>query len=128
MGERRTDRAPAAPAALAARAVLVVIAAAALAVAGCTKKSDRMLFDGAYYPVKARVADKGERTRFTVSVRRAGQGLAGAREAGRHGGKQYCLEKFGTSEIEWTLGPDATDAALTGGGSGMVMKGKCVIW
>lgn len=122
MAERATQRSGA------ARTVLIVLAAVALGVAGCTRKSDRLLFNGAYYPVKARTVDKGERTRFSVSVRRADQGLAGAREAGRHGGKQYCLEKFGTSEIEWTLGPDATDAALTGGGSGMVMTGKCVIW
>jgi len=107
-------------------AVLVAAVGLALAVSGCTKKSDRVLFNGAYYPTKARAADKSDRTLFTVSVRRADQGLAGAREAGRHAGKKYCLTNFGTSEIAWTVGPDASAAALTG--SGFTLSGKCVLW
>lgn len=108
--------------------VAAVAAVAMLAAPGCTRKSERLLFNGAYYPTKARAADKSDRTLFTVSVRRADQGLPGAREAGRHGAKEYCLQNFGTSEIAWSVGPDASDAALTGGGKGVVLSGKCVLW
>lgn len=108
--------------------VAAVAAVAMLAASGCSRKSERLLFNGNYYPVKARAADKADRTLFTVSVRRADQGLAGAREAGRHGAKEYCLQNFGTSEIAWSVGPDAPDAALTGGGSGVALSGKCVLW
>ena len=99
-----------------------------LAVSGCSKKSERLLFNGAYYPTKARTADKAERTAFTVSVRRADQGLKGAREAGRHGGREYCLNNFGTSEIAWTVGPDAPDTVLVAMGGSLVLSGKCVLW
>lgn len=105
---------------------LIAALALGVAVAGCSKKSERLLFNGAYYPTKARAADKADRTFFTVSVRRADQGLAGAREAGRHAGKQYCVENFGTSEIAWSVGPDAPDARLAG--SGFALAGKCVLW
>jgi len=107
---------------------IAILMTVMLAVPGCTKKSERLLFNGAYYPIKARAADKAERTAFTVSVRRADQGLKGAREAGRHGGKEYCLNNFGTSEIVWTVGPDAPDRVLAGMGGSLALSGKCVLW
>ncbi len=100
----------------------------ALAVAGCTRKEERMYFDGKYYPAKARAADKSDRKAFVVTVRRIKQGLRGAREAGRHAGMRYCLKNFGTSEIEWTLGPDRPVAQLDISGGRLSLGGRCVPW
>ncbi len=87
-----------------------------------------MYFDGKYYPIKARASDKADRKTFTVSVRRADQGLAGAREAGRYGGKQYCLKNYGTSEIRWIVGPDTPQSALGYSGGRLALSGTCVLW
>lgn len=111
------------------RTLTIAVLAAAVAIAGCSKKSERVYFNGNYYPTKARAADRSDRQSFTVAVRRADQGLAGAREAGRYGGKQYCLKNYGTSEIEWTVGPDAPDASLgRSRGSSIVFSGRCILW
>ncbi|WP_397543920.1 hypothetical protein [Roseovarius salis] len=112
----------------AARLFGVAVLVAGLAAAGCTRKEQRVYFDGNYYPTKARAADRSDRQSFTLSVRRADQGLAGARAAGRHGGKKYCLTHYGTSEIEWTVGPDAPAEALGAGSGRLSMSGRCILW
>ena len=121
MAERIWHKAP-------GRMAVALLLVATVAVAGCSKKSERVYFNGNYYPSKARAADKADRKRFTVSVRRADQGRAGAREAGRYGGKQYCLQNFGTSEIAWTVGPDAPDAVLARQSGRLTFSGTCVLW
>ena len=110
------------------KAAVTLLLVATVAVAGCSKKSERVYFNGNYYPHKARAVDKSDRKRFTVSIRRADQGMAGAREAGRYGGKQYCLKNYGTSEIEWRVGPDAPDAVLAQQPGRLTFSGECVLW
>ena len=105
-----------------------VLLIAGIGLAGCAKKDERVFFDGNYYPSKARAVSKDDRQEFSVAVRRVDQGLAGARQAGRHGGTEYCLKNFGTSDIEWIVGPDAPDAALGLPGSSLTMRGSCVLW
>jgi len=121
-------RAAAAHGGRAARGLAVALLAAGLALTGCAKKKDRIFFEGNYYPIKVRAVDKSDRQAFTLSVRRADQGLKGARAAGLHGGKTYCLENFGTSEIEWTVGPDAPARALGAESGGLSMSGRCILW
>ena len=111
------------------RAALLGLAiAAGLGLSACTKKSERVLFDGNYYPTKAKPAGKDDRKSFVVTVRRADQGLDGAREAGRHGGTGYCIREFGTSDIVWTRGPDAEDGTLEVAGGSLILRGDCVLW
>lgn len=87
---------------------------------------DRVLFDGKYYPAKAK--KDGALERFVVTVRRADQGLEGAREAGRYEGTDYCIKKFGTSTIAWAPGPDADRAAILTDGGNVVLRGTCNKW
>ena len=112
----------------AGRALSVLLLVAALVAAGCAKKSERLVFNGNYYPTKADKTDKAERQRFAVAVRRVDQGIAGAREAGRHAGKQYCLKNFGTSEIDWIVGPDTPGVGLDSSNGRLVLTGTCVLW
>lgn len=106
---------------------LTLLLIAILALGACTEKTKRVYFDGKYFPAKAK-KDKGEREFFAVTVRRTSQSVVGAREAGRHAGVAYCLKNFGTSEIEWSQGPDAEDGTLVFSNGNLVLKGKCVLW
>ena len=110
------------------RLTTIVLLTMAMAVAGCANKSERVLFDGNYYPTKARAADKSDRQNFNVSVRRAAEGLRGARAAALHAGQQYCLKNYGTSEIAWTVAPDAPQATNLGSSGNLVASGRCLLW
>lgn len=100
--------------------------AAILALGACAKPGARMLFEGNYYPAKAK---KGEtREDVIVTVRRIDQGLKGAREAGRHEATRYCVETVGDSTIEWLRGPDAEEGVLLTQGGNLVLQGRCVKW
>ena len=79
----------------------VLVLVLALAVAGCTRKEERMYFDGKYYPAKARAADKSDRKAFVVTVRRIKQGLRG---------------------------PDRPVAQLDISGGRLSLGGRCVPW
>lgn len=107
--------------------VLALIMAAALMLGACSDKDKRVYFDGKYYPTKAKRI-KGDREQFTVRVRKAAQGLKGAREAARHGGIKYCVETFGYSEVDWEIGPDAKQEALLLDNGNLVLKGRCRVW
>ena len=95
---------------------------------GCVERSKRVLFDGKHYPTRERAVSKEDRNSFTVSVRRASQGIDGAREAGRHGGSKYCIKNFGTSEIDWAVGPDDAAASLVQSNGNLVLSGRCITW
>lgn len=87
-----------------------------------------MFFNGKFYPTKERAANKSDRKEFVVTVRRASQGEAGARAAGEHGGMRYCLKNYGTSEIEWIVGPDAPAGTFDVSKNSIAMRGKCILW
>lgn len=101
---------------------------AILALGACTERSKRIYFDGNYYPTREKKADKNDLKAFTVSVRRASQGIDGAREAGRHGGSKYCIKNFGTSEIDWERGPDDPAETLQLTNGNLLLSGRCVTW
>ena len=107
--------------------LMALTLASIVLLAGCADRDKRVFFDGNYYPTKAKKI-KGDRESFVVSVRKAGQGLDGAREAGRHGGVKYCVETFGYSEIDWEVGPDADATALEAETGKLTMKGRCQVW
>ena len=109
------------------RGIATLLLSASLALSACAKKEERVFFDGVYFPVKDK-AIKDDRQSFVVTVRRAERSIKGAREAGRHGGTDYCLKNFGTSDIEWTLGPDVPDHLLERSGGNLVFRGRCVLW
>lgn len=108
------------------KCILAVAVASVLGLTGCVKPGERMLFEGKYYPAKAK---KGAtREEFVVSVRRIDQGLKGAREAGRYEATRYCVETVGDSTIQWVQGPDAEDGRLITEAGNLVLRGNCVKW
>ncbi|MDF1671741.1 MAG: hypothetical protein P1U83_19260 [Roseovarius sp.] len=95
---------------------------------GCTERAKRIYFDGKLYPTREKAVSKDDRAVFVVTVRKAAQGIDGAREAGRHGGSKYCLKNFGTSQIEWVRGPDDAAETLQINNGALVLSGKCITW
>lgn len=97
-----------------------------LALAGCTKREDRILFEGVYFPAKAKaVHKKVDRRDFTVEVKDAGVKLSGARAAGAYQGTRYCIENYGTSRIDWVVGPETPITPEPGPKGTLVLQGKC---
>ncbi|WP_435137997.1 hypothetical protein [Pseudopelagicola sp. nBUS_19] len=86
---------------------IVCLLSVGLVLSACDRRrKDVVSFDGLYFNSRAVRVSKEEREHFTVEVRKANQSLAGAREAGRHSGISYCIKQYGTSTIDWVVGPD----------------------
>lgn len=96
------------------RGIVLGLTCALTTVAACGEEnSRRVLFGGYYFPSKAAAVDKKvTRADFTVTVNKATQSVEDAREAGRYAGTRYCIENYGTSQIDWRVGPDADPAQL----------------
>lgn len=95
---------------------------------GCVERAKRVYFDGKHYPTREKAVNKEDRKAFVVTVRKAAQGIDGAREAGRHGGSKYCIKHFGTSEIEWASGPDDPAESLVLNNGNLQLSGRCITW
>ncbi|QIE44128.1 hypothetical protein G5B38_00510 [Pseudohalocynthiibacter aestuariivivens] len=107
--------------------IITSVLAAMLVLGACAKPGEREMFDGKYYPAKAK-KDGDRREDFVVTVRRVGQGIEGARKAGRHEGIRYCVETYGDSAIEWKPGSDPEAATVVTEGDALTMRGSCVEW
>ena len=97
----------------------------ALALGACGPDDDDILFDGQFYRTDVD-SDKGSRDQFTVSARPVSASLVGAREAGRYEATVYCVNRFGRSAIEWVVGPDSPDEALTITNDTLFLQGRCL--
>lgn len=104
--------------------LLIPIVAAALALTACENKNDRLAFDGQYFRTKVKKVDK-QLDVFTVNIRDVSRSLDGAREAGRYAGTVHCVDNFGTSEIEWTVGPETPVEQLRVVDDTLVFSGIC---
>ena len=107
---------------------LMITCLALLMLGGCTERAKRVYFDGKLYPTREKAVSKDDRAAFVVTVRKASQGIDGAREAGRHGGSKYCIKNFGTSQIDWERGPDDPAETLQFSNSNLVLNGRCITW
>ena len=97
---------------------------AVLALTACTNDDDRIAFDGHFFRTKVKKVDR-QLDVFTVNIRDVSQSLDGAREAGEFAGIEYCVGLFGSSEIEWEVGPDTPAEELVIQDNTLVFKGKC---
>ncbi len=110
-----------------ARPLILALMAGAL-IAGCTKTSERVTFNGVYYKAKSKPASKADRERFVIKVPRVNRGYDGALAAGNYEGKRYCIENFGTSEIAWSRAPEGARGTIPISNNTMTFTGKCVTW
>lgn len=104
--------------------LLIPLVAAALLATACTNTDDLIAFDGHFFRTKVKKVDR-QLDVFTVNIRDVSQSLDGAREAGEHAGISWCVKYFGSSEIEWTVGPDTPADQLPIVDDTLVFQGVC---
>lgn len=69
-------------------------------------KRERIAFEGYQYKAKSNQVSKEQRDHFEVVVSRANQSLTGARQAGEYEAVKYCIKQYGTSKMDWVIGPE----------------------
>lgn len=95
-----------------------------LALAACNEDPNRLPFDGIYFKSKTSKFKDGQRD-FTVSVFKASQSLEGAISAGEFEGTRYCIASYGTSRINWAIGPDTPRESLVLRDDTLTLQGQC---
>lgn len=92
--------------------------------AGCTSSEDRILFDGQYFNAKLRKVDR-QLDVFTVTVKPVSKSVEGALAAGQYEAIIHCVNYFGSSDIEWTVGPDTPSEQLSVVNDVLTLQGRC---
>lgn len=93
--------------------------------AGCARREDRVLFDGEFFRAKVSREDRKARQGFTVKVSPVSSGFEGALQAGEYEATRYCIETYGTSDIDWIVGPEAEAESLPVVNNSLTMAGEC---
>lgn len=104
--------------------VFVLGVAVATGLAGCSDSKNRIAFDGQFFRAKIAKVDK-QRDVFVVTVKDPAKSLEGARLAARHEGISYCLENYGTSDVDWVVDPLDEEAQLTIVKDQLTFQGRC---
>lgn len=110
---------------------LAILVLLGLSVSGCSnfglfaQKSDPT-FDGYRFGGKAKAqTEKTERQHFVATVKPVSKSFDGAREAAEHKGIRHCIEYFGTSDIDWEVGPNTDPSALVVDNDSLTYMGTC---
>jgi hypothetical protein len=83
-------------------------------------------FDGILFKAKTAPVDKKvSRADFIATIYGASASLEGAREAARYEGTKYCVTNYGTSDVDWSVGPDSDPARLTIVDGDISFRGRC---
>lgn len=111
------------------RLALLAVLCATVAVAGCNRKKNRanlITYDGIEFRTEAKAVDKkASLADFYVRVQGAAISLDAARKAGRDRAYRYCIENYGTSDIDWIVGPDTDPAQLQLVDGALTLRGTC---
>ncbi|MEI4491865.1 hypothetical protein WAF00_14560 [Mameliella alba] len=107
--------------------VLCILALAAT-LGGCGRagifKSDQPMFDGQRFRTVVKTERKNRQV-FAVTVHQVSKSVEGARAAADYKAKQHCIQYFGTSEIDWTVAPDADVQSLRIVDNTLTFRGSC---
>jgi hypothetical protein len=105
----------------------VILGLVALTVAACGRGSGReeILFDGQRFRGSAKAVERADRSNFVATARPVTASLQGAALAAEYEAIQHCLRYYGTSEIDWTRGPDSIETGPVIDGDSLVLTGVC---
>lgn len=107
--------------------VLCILAMAAT-LGGCERagvfQRNAPVFDGQRFRTQVKTERKN-RQEFSVTVSTVSKSLKGAIAAGEYKAIQHCIQYFGTSDIDWTLGPDTDPATLPVVNDSITFRGAC---
>ncbi len=76
-------------------------------------------------PYRASLKRGDDRRNFTVRAEAGGVGLAEVRESARFPATRYCIETYGSSDIDWRMDPATQDWAFSRDGQAMLFQGRC---
>lgn len=102
----------------------VALLGAVIMVAGCSDDDDRVRFDGKFFPTKVSKVD-GQRDQIVVTVKQVAQSPKGALAAGRYAAVSYCVGLYGSSDIDWIVGPDTDPSQIRITDNTMTFRGTC---
>ncbi|QUJ75044.1 hypothetical protein KDD17_08280 [Sulfitobacter albidus] len=102
----------------------ILLACASALLIGCTSAEDRIFFDGQFYNAKLRKVDR-QLDQFVVTVRPVSKSLTGAVQAGEYEAITYCVNTYGSSDIEWAVGPDTPEGQLPIDRDTLTLSGTC---
>ena len=107
--------------------ITIGLCAALLATTGCARTSgdDGLRFDGERFRINTSKVSRDDRQSFNVTVAPVSRSIQGARQAALHGGVQYCIENYGTSNIKWVVAPDAEVISGQIDGEKLRLRGEC---
>lgn len=95
---------------------------------GCERaglfKSNAPTFDGQRFRTKVST-ERSNRQAFAVTVHGVSKSPEGARAAGAHKATQHCIQFYGTSDIDWVVGPEAEPAAMPVVNDAITLRGAC---
>lgn len=105
---------------------VLCIALMAASLGGCERagifRSDAPVFDGQRFRSQIK-AERKDRQHFTVLVHQVSKSPEGAVAAGVYKATSHCITYFGTSDIDWTVGPDTQPLPVNG--DVLAMTGTC---
>ena len=104
--------------------IILTMAGLGLGLAACGPGEDAVRFDGNLYSTKLK-SERGARANFLVTARPVSASLLGAREAARYEATVYCVNSYGSSAIEWVIGPDSPDESLPIDRDTLTLQGVC---
>lgn len=103
-------------------AKLVLLASAlAMTVAGCNRPND----SGGAVPYAAKAIKGEDRRDFLIQVRAVAP-VDEVRESVRLPATRYCIQRYGSSDIDWVIDPDTGDWSNVAESDGMTFAGRCV--
>ncbi|CUH80297.1 hypothetical protein [Tropicibacter naphthalenivorans] len=108
---------------------IAIMVALALSVTGCSKigikRAPGVLFDGQKFRASAKSTTRSDRQHFVASVKGVSKSFDGAVEAAEYQGTRHCLKYYGTSDIDWDVGPDTPREALVVDNDTLTFLGMC---
>lgn len=111
-------------------AIIAVLAVSVAGVSGCAKlgigkNRSEITFDGHAFRGHAK-GDRGkEPVHFVATVRGVSKSMDGAVQAAEYQGIRHCLAHYGTSSIDWDVGPDTPRDALVTENDTLTFMGTC---
>lgn len=100
-----------------------------VSVTGCARlgfgQGSKPLFDGQRYTSTARALSRSDRQAFQATARPVSKSLEGAILAAEYEAIRHCITFYGTSDIDWQIGPDAPRSALPIQNNVLTLRGLC---
>ncbi|SLN44793.1 hypothetical protein PSA7680_02273 [Pseudoruegeria aquimaris] len=97
---------------------------AAVALLSACSNAPKQTYDGVAFKTKLS-SERKARREFAVRVSPAAASVEGAKEAARHEAVRHCIKYYGSSDIDWRVGPDTPLGQLSIIEGAITFAGSC---